>query len=64
MADSDSEIEFNQQPENVARGDVRQDMEDENHSQNNEDLERSTAELSSIDDMPDLMELNQDPGEP
>lgn len=57
MADSDSEIEFNQQPENVAGGDVRQDIEDENHSQNNEDLEKSTAELSSIDDMPDLMEL-------
>ena len=57
MADSDSEIEFNQQPENATVGDVRQDREFEEHPQDNEALERSIEELSSMDDMPDLMEL-------
>lgn len=57
MADSDSEIEFNQQPENATVGDVRQDREFEEHPQDNEALERSIEELSSMNDMPDLMEL-------
>ena len=56
MADSNSEIEFNMEPNNRDMGDDRPDSYTEEHDQEHEDarLDRAASVLSSLESMPAL----------
>ena len=59
MADSDSEIEFNMEPNNREMGDDRPDSDTEEHDQEHEDarLDRAASVLSSLEGMPALEDV-------
>ena len=59
MADSDSEIEFNMEPNNRDMGDDRPDSDTEEHDQEQEDarLDRAASVLSSLEGMPALEDV-------
>ena len=59
MADSDSEIEFNMEPNNRDMGDHRQDSDTEGHDQEHEDarLDRAASVISPLEGMPALEEV-------